>query len=257
MTDTEEIEDLVKSYVNWMKDKTVIHEVSSNWIEITTPFLDYHNDALQIYAKKSGDKYILTDDGYILSDLEISGYNIDTPKRAELIQDILKIWQIEKKDGVLSVRTSKSDFPSRKNDLVRAMMELSGLQAMSEARVYNYFLEDVATWIIERDISATRNVRIQGKSGIYSQIDFLIPGKKFSETALQVVTKPTMQSLLAKVALILTDVMPNRSNMKLATIINDDGAGKKSMERIAKYAGSQNMGCIPWSEKDKIDQLCA
>ena len=34
----------------WLKDKTTLREVDGEWVEITTPYLDRHNDALQIYC---------------------------------------------------------------------------------------------------------------------------------------------------------------------------------------------------------------
>jgi Domain of unknown function DUF1828 len=52
---------------------------------ITTPFVDRHNDYLQIYAKQENDRYILTDDNYIVEDLEQSGFNLGTIKRKEIL----------------------------------------------------------------------------------------------------------------------------------------------------------------------------
>jgi hypothetical protein len=53
------------------------------WLEITTPFVDRHNDYLQIYATQEHDRYLLTDDGYMIEDLEQSGCNLDTLATAE------------------------------------------------------------------------------------------------------------------------------------------------------------------------------
>ena len=51
-----EIEQLLHNYRAWLRDKTTLHEVNGEWVEITTPYLDRHNDALQIYirAENSG-----------------------------------------------------------------------------------------------------------------------------------------------------------------------------------------------------------
>ena len=46
-----EIDTLIESYFKWLKDKTIVKQLSDNWTEITTPYLDRHNDYLQIYAK--------------------------------------------------------------------------------------------------------------------------------------------------------------------------------------------------------------
>ena len=68
----DEIQSLLEQYRIWLRDKTSIRQVN-DWVEITTPYMDRHNDLLQIYAKRSKDGFLLTDDGYILDDLEQSG----------------------------------------------------------------------------------------------------------------------------------------------------------------------------------------
>jgi hypothetical protein len=62
MTTVQEIEKLLSDYRAWLKDKTTLREVNDSWVEITTPYLDRHNDALQIYARAEDGGYILTDD---------------------------------------------------------------------------------------------------------------------------------------------------------------------------------------------------
>ena len=46
---TEEIQSLLDRYWGWLRDKTTIRQMH-DWVEITTPYLDRHNDRLQIYA---------------------------------------------------------------------------------------------------------------------------------------------------------------------------------------------------------------
>ena len=62
-----EIQGLLDEYARWLKEKTLIRQVDE-WVKITTPYLDRHND------------YVLTDAGYILQDLELSGCRLDTAK---------------------------------------------------------------------------------------------------------------------------------------------------------------------------------
>ena len=47
----QEIDRLLNDYIAWLKDKTVLRQID-NWVEITTPYLDRHNDYIQIYAQK-------------------------------------------------------------------------------------------------------------------------------------------------------------------------------------------------------------
>ena len=43
-----EIEKLLNDYRAWLKDKTTLREINGQWVEITTLYLDRHNDSLQI-----------------------------------------------------------------------------------------------------------------------------------------------------------------------------------------------------------------
>jgi hypothetical protein len=61
----DEIQNLIGEYVRWLKDKTTLRQINE-WIEITTPYLDRHNDYLQIYAQRKNHGFLLTDDGYII-----------------------------------------------------------------------------------------------------------------------------------------------------------------------------------------------
>jgi len=54
MTAAQEIEKLLN---DWLKGKTTLREVNGSWVEITTPYLDRHNDALQIYARAEDGGY--------------------------------------------------------------------------------------------------------------------------------------------------------------------------------------------------------
>ena len=70
------IQRLLDQYVAWKKDKPVLREVNG-WTEITTPYLDRHNDYLQIYARREDNNFVLTDDGYVIEDLQQSGCTLE------------------------------------------------------------------------------------------------------------------------------------------------------------------------------------
>jgi len=67
--ETPSIEDLVARYHAWLRDRTALKKIR-HWTEITTPFLDRHNDCIQIYARREESGFLLTDDAHTLNDLE-------------------------------------------------------------------------------------------------------------------------------------------------------------------------------------------
>ncbi|MFO8080381.1 MAG: DUF1828 domain-containing protein, partial [Armatimonadota bacterium] len=115
---------LIDDYVQWLRDRTALRELE-DWVEVTTPYLDRHNDYLQIYVGRQGDEVILTDDGYILRDLEQSGCALDTDKRRQLLESTLRGFGIAERGGALEVRTSEGGFAAKKHDLVQAMLAVN------------------------------------------------------------------------------------------------------------------------------------
>ena len=97
-----EIQILIDDYYAWLKDKTDLHQIDQ-WVEITTPYLDRHNDYLQIYAKDSNGGFVLTDDGYTIEDLSQSGCNLESPKRQDLLQMTLNGFGVQKDGRALQV----------------------------------------------------------------------------------------------------------------------------------------------------------
>lgn len=80
---------------------------------LTTPFLDRHNDPLQIHAEKKNGGIHLSDDGYILADLKATGLEIDTPKRKELFQSTLHGLGIRMRDNELYVEASEKTLGAK------------------------------------------------------------------------------------------------------------------------------------------------
>ena len=85
-----EIDALIDNYFKWLKDNTSTRLINDSWSEITTPYLDRHNDCLQIYAKKDNNNIVLTDDGYIINDLISSGCALDSQRRKEILNTTIK-----------------------------------------------------------------------------------------------------------------------------------------------------------------------
>ena len=92
------------------------------WVEITTPYLDYHNDYLQIYMQRRNGELVLTDAGYILQDLELSGWKPDTPGRKALLMTTLNKFGVKLNGDMLEIRTSDEHLASGRLNLIEAML---------------------------------------------------------------------------------------------------------------------------------------
>jgi hypothetical protein len=188
----QEIEKLLSDYRAWLKDKTTLREVNGSWIEITTPYLDRHNDALQIYARQNNGGYVLTDDSCTIHDLEASGCNLKTEKRRDLLQMTLNGFGVSLNDEALEVHATPENFPLRKHSLVQAMLAVNDLFYLAKPVVESLFYEDVATWLDANDIRYTPNASFVGTTGYNHRFDFVIPkSRRQPERILQTVNRPT------------------------------------------------------------------
>lgn len=101
----QECERLVDAYVTWLR-KGLSTQNLRDACELTTPFLDRHNDHLQVYAVRTNGKIVLSDDGYILSDLRTSGVDVGTPKRKAVLDAVLNGFGVRVKKNALVVDAS-------------------------------------------------------------------------------------------------------------------------------------------------------
>lgn len=192
-----EIERLLKDYRDWLKDKTTLRQVNGSWVEITTPYLDRHNDALQIYARSENGIFVLTDDGYIIHDLEASGCKLDTEKRKDLLRMTLNGFGVKLNAEAIEVRATPEDFPLRKHNLTQAMLAVNDLFYLAKPIVESLFYEDVVAWLDANDVRYTPNVKFTGISGYDQHFDFAIPkSKRQPERIVQAINRPTRDSAL-------------------------------------------------------------
>jgi hypothetical protein len=193
-----EIEKLLNDYRAWLKDKTTLRELNGSWVEITTPYLDRHNDALQIYARADNGGYILTDDSYTVHDLEASGCSLHTEKRQDLLKMTLNGFGVKLHDEALEVHATADNFPLRKHSLVQAMLAVNDLFYLAKPVVESLFFEDVVAWLDANEIRNTAKLKFTGISGYDQLFDFVIPkSRKQPERILQAITRPTRDTALS------------------------------------------------------------
>ena len=116
-----DVQNLLDGYWRWLRDRTILREIK-DWVEITTPYLDRHNDCLQIYARRDNGGFVLTDDGYILEDLASSGCEIATPRRRSLLATTVAGFGVKLNDNRLETNATPENFALQKHNLIQAML---------------------------------------------------------------------------------------------------------------------------------------
>jgi len=245
---------LIDDYLRWLKDKTILRDVGEKWIEITTPHLDRHNDCLQIYVKKDDKGYLLTDDGYIIGDLKMSGFSLNTSKHKKMLKTVLAGFGIQLQGDELFVRGGENDFPLKKHSLLQAMLAVNDFFYLVSPRVIGVFSEDASKWLDLTGIRYTPNASFTGKSGYCHQFDFVIPKSNVQpERILQAVNDPrktNIELLMFKWG----DTREIRSpESKMFALLND--AQKKVSEPVLTALNNYGIQTILWSEHEKSNEI--
>jgi hypothetical protein len=191
----QECEQLIEAYVEWLR-KGLSVEKHEEACELTTPFLDRHNDHLQIYAVKENGKIILSDDGYILADLRTSGLDVNTPKRKAVLESVLNGFGVRTDGKQLLVEASQRNLGQRLHSLVQAMLAVNDMFAMAQPRVAGFFWEDVKAFLDQHDVRYSPRVKISGRSGFDHAIDFLVPKSRTRpERFIQAINAPNKNTI--------------------------------------------------------------
>jgi hypothetical protein len=171
---------LLDDYYDFLKEKTLVTTSnSSDWMEISTPFTGLFNDSVDIYARKSGAKILLSDDGHTLRNLELSGLEISrSPKRKEILERILINYGVRIHDDELVTEASERDFPQKKLNLISAISETSDMYYLARHTVASVFREDVKTYLEEQAIVFTPHFISKGSTGLEFTFDFQIAYRK-------------------------------------------------------------------------------
>jgi hypothetical protein len=247
---TSNIETLLDSYYKWLKDKTAWKQLK-DWVEITTPYIDRHNDYIQLYLKQDGSNYILTDDSYTIDDLEQSGCTLDSPKRQKLLEMTLNGFGVQKSGNQLFVKTTEQNFALNKHNLIQAVLSVNDMFYLAKSNIANLFFEDVQMWLDSSDVRFIERVPLIGRSGYTRHFDFVIPKSKHApERMIQTVNNPNKNKAEDLVFGWLDTREARQDDTKAYAIVNDN---EKDVPNSFKDAlTSYDIITIPWGQRNNF-----
>lgn len=247
-------ETLINNYTLWLKDQIVISNIDGV-CEITTPFLDRHNDFLQIYVIERDNKILLSDGGYILSDLKMSGFELNTEKRVDALETILKGFGVKRNHTELFVESAKKDLAQKKHLLIQAMLAVNDLFVLSQPSVHSFFLEDVKIFLNKKEIRFLPKVSFTGISGYSHYFDFAIPKSTMApERLIKAINLPN-RNYISSFIFSWNDTKNSRDEDSLAiAILNDQDRAISEESLIALQ--SYEIKPIYWTKReDEVEIL--
>jgi hypothetical protein len=252
----DEITKLIDDYVKWLRDKTHYRQIS-DWVEITTPFLNSDNDYIQIYAQKHNGGFLLPDDGYTIDDLELHGLRLESPKRQELLNMTLNGFGVQLKNHrELMVSATPENFPIRKHNLIQAIISVNDMFHLAKPMVASLFYEDVVAWLDLNDIRYTPEIKFTGKSGFDHLFDFVIPkSRQKPERILRAINRPDRDSA-QQLVFAWTDTREVRPPQSLAYAILNDSEQHVSSS-ILDALKNYEVRPILWSNREQAREELA
>ena len=244
-------QDIIGDYLRWIKDNTVVKTIEENIsCSISTPFLDRHNDHLNIYLIKHGNGFKLTDNGDTLADLKMSGFEISSPKRDAILKTILNGFGVKfNGNDELYVEATVHNVGQKKHYLLQAILAVNDMFNLAKETVYSLFKEDVELYFKSNEIYFSKDIKLSGKSGFDHNIDFLITASKTKpERLIKTINSPRKDSILSAI-MAFSDIAPTREAKAKNFVLYNDTEKDVPTDVISAL---DNYGIlhIPWSQKE-------
>ncbi len=221
MTPVNECEQLVNSYLEWLR-QNINTATLGDACEITTPFLDRHNDYLQIYVVQENGHYILSDDSYTLSDLRMSGVEIKTESRQQMLDTILAGLGVSRVDDELRVIAQPSNLGEKKHNLIQAMLAVNDMFMVARPHVFSFFREDVEQFLRTHHVRFVSNINFHGQSGYTHSFDFIIPrSSQKPERVLKAINNPNKETIFSLIFAWNDTRISRPTNSEAIAVLND------------------------------------
>ena len=242
---------VINDYLKWIKDNTIIKTIEEGKLcSISTPFLDRHNDHLDIYLMRNNGNFKITDNGYTIADLRMSGFEINTPKRESILKTVLNGFGVKiNGNDELYVEANSSNLGQKKHYLLQAILSVNDMFNLAQETIYSLFKEDVELFFRSNGIVFSKDLKLTGKSGFDHNIDFLIPEtKNRPERLIKTVNTPKKDSILSSI-MAFADINQTRETATKNYVIYND-IEKEVSKDIISALDNYGVGNIPWSKKE-------
>ncbi len=252
LTQNSEIESLIDQYCRWLKENTSLKSIQ-DVTEITTPFLNRHNDFIQLYVRAAGKgTFVLSDLGSTIQDLEMCGCDVLKGHRFTLLNQTLNGFGVKLKGQELCIETQKENFCLAKHSLLQAVLSVDDLFYSAKPNVEAFFYEDVAAWLDSMEVRYIPRLNLTGQSQFQNYFDFAIPkSQKVGERLIKLVKNPTNDA--ARLALFSwADIKAQREATSKFYVIYKNSSKDSSKFRTA--FNNYDAQSFSWEERNEYKQ---
>ncbi len=119
----------IDKQTDWIKNNSNLKFANnSKVLEITTPFLDRHNDYIQLYIISKKKEIIISDDGFTYADLIMSGIVINSLDTKQNLGNILQNYGVGVgKNNELFITTKYNNLIENEHKLIQSIVAINNL----------------------------------------------------------------------------------------------------------------------------------
>ena len=122
-----DIQKLLQQFMDWFQETTITKPCKDGFHKIAVPLVDHLNDGLEIYIREQNEQIDITDDGYIIANLEMSGVVLDEGDKREYINSIVRKNGLELKNDEIWAHTTADKFPVVLLVVLQTMLAIDNL----------------------------------------------------------------------------------------------------------------------------------
>lgn len=242
------MEDLINSYVSWIRQGMTLQNLGNGWFELVTPFLNHKNDMIELYLRQDQNGIEISDKGVTINELALSGIDLErSKKKTEELNSILKSFGVFKNGkNEIFVKTDTRKFPEVKHRIIQAILTIDDMFMLSSPKVESFFLEDIETFFEVNNVIYWKDLTVNGKSGFSHKFDFSLPkiGNR-REIAIKALNSPR-KDLINGVLWSFEDTRNARPETDGLVIINDSNDLPPDVtQALEEY----NIPFLPWSKR--------
>jgi len=168
-------EEIVRSYIDTLKGEFECVS-TEGWLRVVTPYLYPDNDNIEIFIKEISPNLIRVSDlGETIRHLHSQAFDIySTPKRKFLFESLVSRSNLNITDGEMYRDISPKQIGEAIFDVIMASKAVGDLIFTSRAYEPALFVEEVASFLKEKQIKFEPKVSVQGATGRKYRVDFKI-----------------------------------------------------------------------------------
>lgn len=254
------VEQISEEYLKWVKDSNKFSK-HKDVIEINTPSVDSFGDNISLILKPEGDKIRISDDAYVVWNLEAHGLNVTRNKssRNNLLKSILTYESVSLNTDTNEIYkvSSMNNIGQSIHEMIQSISKVSDLMYLNKSNVKSVFNDDVLSYLKQNKdmFDYFPNLQIVGQSKLSYNFDALFTTKnkvkKLSKFYNSFTQNTVDNALVSWLDTIRYREERYDGSLQMAIVVNDDNTksfSKEYLDALYEY----DIDVIPFSDKQKL-----